>query len=115
MSENSSNRVTWYQLPADDVDRAWEFYGQVFGWSQEAAYANDPMRGAINGEIAPRDEQLQVPRVVVRVDDIAAALEKIVASGGKVVLGRTEIPEIGMVFATFEDTEGKLLNIVGDL
>ena len=53
--------------------------------------------------------------MVVRVDDIAAALEKIVASGGKVVLGRTEIPEIGMVFATFEDTEGNLLNIVGDL
>lgn len=115
MPEATPNRVTWYQLPADDVDRAWNFYGEVFGWDQETAYANEPRLGAINGEIAPRTEQLQVPRVVIRVDDIAAFLEKIAAAGGKIVLGRTEIPEIGMIFATFEDTEGNLLNIVGDL
>lgn len=75
MTEIPSNRVTWFQLPADDVDRAWGF----------------------------------------RVDDVDGTLEKIVAAGGNVALGRTEIPEIAMVFATFEDTEGNLVNIVGDL
>lgn len=25
--------VTWMQIPADDVEGAWEFYGSVFDWS----------------------------------------------------------------------------------
>jgi predicted enzyme related to lactoylglutathione lyase len=32
-----------------------------------------------------------------------------------VVQERTDIPEIGMVFAVFQDTEGNLLNVVADL
>ncbi|NGN65306.1 hypothetical protein G5C51_15535 [Streptomyces sp. A7024] len=115
MSEIPANRVTWFQLPADDVQRAWRFYGDVFGWRQEDAYANEVRAGAINGEIAARDEALQEPRLVVRVDDIDKTIERITAAGGRLSVGRTEIPEIGMVYASFIDTEQNTVNIVGDL
>ena len=91
------------------------FYNDVFGWSQEAAYANVPQMSAINGEIAPRSAELQHPRIVIRVDDIDRMIDKIEEVGGEVVVGRTEIPEIGMVYASFTDTEGNVVNIVGDL
>ncbi|MER7173428.1 VOC family protein [Streptomyces mesophilus] len=115
MNEIPSNRVTWFQLPAEDVQRAWRFYGEVFGWSREEAYANEVRPGAINGEIAARDKALREPRLVVRVDDIDATIEKITAAGGRLAVGRTEIPEIGMVYASFIDTEENTVNIVGDL
>jgi uncharacterized protein len=115
MNNIPSNRVTWFQLPADNVARAWTFYNKVFGWSQEAAYENVTQFGAINGEIAPRSEDLQHPKIVVRVDNISQMLEAIKDAGGKIIVRRTEIPEIGMVYASFTDTEGNLVNIVGDL
>lgn len=115
MTTVPSNKVTWFQLPADDVDRAWRFYGEVFGWRADEAYSPERQVGAIPGEIAARSEELQHPRVVVRVDDVDQALAKISAAGGKVTVPRTEIPEIGMVYASFMDTEGNALNVVGDL
>ncbi|MDA3646131.1 VOC family protein [Saccharopolyspora indica] len=107
--------VTWLQIPADDVERAWEFYGEVFGWSAEAAYANEPRSGAIYGEIAPRSDDLRTPRPVIRVADVEVALRRVEAAGGAVVTGRTEIPEIAMVYAVFADPEGNLINVVGDM
>lgn len=110
-----SNHVTWFQIPADDSKRAWDFYGQVFGWSQEEVYKDKKMTGAINGAIDERNENLRTPRLVIRVDNITEMMKKITEAGGEIFVGRTEIPEINMVFAVFRDTEGNLINIVGDI
>ncbi|WP_028777283.1 VOC family protein [Shimazuella kribbensis] len=109
------NKVTWFQLPAEDMERAWNFYHQVFGWSPEEMYVNKTLLGAINGEIAERNEGMQHPRLVIRVDNVNHMMGKIRKSGGEIVKERTEIPEIGMVFASFVDSEGNIINIVGDL
>ena len=110
-----SNHVTWFQIPADNTERAWDFYGQVFGWSQESAYKDEKMTGAINGAIDQRNDNLKTPRLVIRVEDLAGMIEKIKDAGGEIIMDRTEIPEINMVFAVFKDTEGNLINIVGNL
>jgi predicted enzyme related to lactoylglutathione lyase len=115
MKNIPSNRVTWFQLPANDVERAWGFYNRVFGWSSEDAYENVPQLGAIHGEIAQRNEMLQHPRIIIRVDDVEQALARIEEAGGKVVIGRTDIPDIRMVYASFIDTEDNVVNIVGDM
>jgi predicted enzyme related to lactoylglutathione lyase len=52
---------------------------------------------------------------VIRVEDLGGVLSEAEAAGGAVVQGPTEIPEIGMVYAVFRDTEGNILNVVGDL
>ncbi|TGG90266.1 VOC family protein [Natronospirillum operosum] len=112
MSTVPFNMVTWYQIPADNSDRAWQFYGKVFGWSQEAAYADRKALGAINGEIAEREADLQSPRLVVRVADIEAVLAAVKDAGGEVIAAPVVIEEIDMAFATFRDTEGNVLNLV---
>jgi uncharacterized protein len=114
MANIPSNMVTWFQIPADDADRAWRFYGDVFGWRAEEVYADRKQLGAVNGDIAAREEGLKTPRLVIRVDDVAATARAIVEAGGSVLSGPEEIPEFGMVYAVFADTEGNVLNIVGD-
>ncbi|WP_268795902.1 MULTISPECIES: hypothetical protein [unclassified Paenibacillus] len=42
-------------------------------------------------------------------------IERILKCVGKIVTQRTEIAEIGMVYASFADTEGNIVNIVGDI
>ena len=115
MEEIPSNRVTWFQVPADNTERAWEFYGRVFRWNKEETWKNKKLTGAILGSIEDRNEQLTHPRLIVRVDDIDQTLSNILDAGGKLVETKTEIPEIGMVYAVFEDTEGNRLNVVGDI
>lgn len=115
MAKPPSNMVTWFQLPADDAQRAWGFYAEVFGWNPESAYAGATQVGAINGEIAERSEDLRHPRLVIRVDDLDESLRRITEAGGKLLVDPTEIPSIGMVYATFADTEGNSVNVVSDL
>jgi hypothetical protein len=114
VAETPTNMVTWFQLPAEDETRAWRFYDRVFGWTPEDAYL-PPSEGAIRGEISRRTEDLTQARLVIRVDDLDGALAAVAEAGGSVVQERTDIPEIGMVFAVFQDTEGNLLNVVADL
>jgi uncharacterized protein len=114
MAEIPSNMVTWFQIPADDAERAWRFYGAVFGWKAEEVYADRKHLGAINGDIGPRGEELQTPRLVIRVDDIDASVEAIREAGGTILSEPAEIPGMGMVYAAFKDSEGNILNIVGE-
>ena len=50
----AAKRVTWFQLAADDMARAWAFHGRVFGRRPDEIYADRKRLGAINGDFAPR-------------------------------------------------------------
>jgi hypothetical protein len=44
----------WFQLQAENLGRAWDFYGQAFGWSREGVYADEKPLGAVSEDIAPQ-------------------------------------------------------------
>jgi uncharacterized protein len=120
-------KVVHFEIPADDLDRAKNFYGSVFGWElqtvpmgegeytsirttavdEQTQLPTEP--GAINGGMFQRDEQLTTPVITIDVDGIDDALKKIEAEGGNTVTPRTAIPGMG-AFAYFKDPEG---NVVG--
>lgn len=116
--------VVHFEIPADDEDRAREFYSSVFGWSFQVipemdyslaitAPVNDqgaPAEpGSINGGIFRRGDILRAPVVTIDVEDIDAALEQIARLGGETVRGRMAVPGSGWN-AYFRDSEG---NVVG--
>ena len=121
----ANKRIVHFEIPADDVARAREFYGGVFGWQlqdmqemdytlvetvpvdQETRLPLEP--GAINGGLMKRTAQTPAPVVTVDVESIDISLKEIEAAGGSTVQERTEIPGMG-AFAYFEDSEG---NVVG--
>lgn len=123
---SQANKVSWFEMPADDIERAGEFYAKAFGWrtppmGAEGAYAlttaaddygNPTEIGGINGGIHRRTSETDAgPVVNISVDDIDAALERIVAAGGRIVQPRSVVEEFGLSMALFADTEGNVLGI----
>ena len=113
-----------FEIPADDEDRARDFYSSAFGWEMnplpEMNYTlimTTPVddrgmpstAGSINGGLYRREGKLTAPVVTVDVEDIDAALQKIESLGGSTVTPRQEVPGMGWT-AYFRDSEG---NVVG--
>ncbi|SDU66636.1 VOC family protein [Jiangella alkaliphila] len=117
--------VVHFEIPADDLDRAREFYRAAFEWdltpmpevdytivsttpADETGRPKDP--GAINGGMYTRDADRPHPVVTIGVDDVDEALAAVERLGGAVVLPKTEV--MGMGFAAyFRDTEGNVLGL----
>lgn len=121
-------KVTHFEMPADDMDRAEEFYSTVFGWDISTSpipggeYTSlvtttvDPETyaptepGAINGGMFPREGRLTTPIITIDVPAIDDALAQVRSAGGEVVAEREEIPGMG-AYAYFTDSEGNLMGL----
>ncbi len=122
-------KVVHFEIPADDLDRAKSFYGDVFDWQLDTMdmpgggqYTGvmttdvDPATmtptepGAINGGMVLREAPVTIPVVTIGVDAIDDALDNVEKAGGKTVTARTEIPGMG-AYAYFTDTEGNTMGL----
>ena len=127
------NPVVHFELPAEDRHRMVEFYTKAFGWeaqilgpemgnyvvvktteTEENGFPKKP--GIINGGFFTKSKDNHLPSVVIAVDDIQEAINKVKASGGKITGGSKpgipdEIPGIGLYIA-FTDTEGNRLSLL---
>lgn len=120
-----TGRVVHFEIPADDVARAGEFYRTAFGWNlaevpgmdytivttvptDERGMPTEP--GGINGGMMRRQPPVTSPVITIDVDDIDKALEVVAAAGGATVLPRQAVGEMGFT-AYVTDTEGNLLGL----
>ena len=120
-------KVVHFEIPADDVARATEFYRSTFGWEMndlsaqgmpytiirtvpvdEHQIPTEP--GAINGGMMEREPTTPSPVITIEVASIDEALQTIEAGGGSTVQPRTEIPGMG-AFAYFKDSEGNTMGL----
>jgi predicted enzyme related to lactoylglutathione lyase len=124
------NPVVHFEMPAENKKRMSEFYSKVFGWqtqqlgpemgeymvvttSESDAKGRPKNPGSINGGFYQKTEDpiSHHPSVVIGVDDINKSIQKIKASGGKVLGETMDIPGVGS-YASFIDTEGNRLSIL---
>jgi uncharacterized protein len=111
---------THFEIPADDPDRAKDFYSGLFGWGFAdpipgfdgyhmfaTPVGEEGLGGAIGkrGEMAPAAQ-----RIYVKVDSVDAALQKVTELGGSVVMEKSEVPGQGW-YGVFRDTEGNELAV----
>jgi predicted enzyme related to lactoylglutathione lyase len=126
------NPVVHLEMPYDDRERMAKFYQNAFGWQTQmlgeemgnyvlaTTTETDGSRpkepGAINGGFFPKrpDWPAQHPSVVIAVDDIEAAIEKVAEAGGKVLGEPLEIPGVGQ-YVAFSDTEGNRVSMLQPL
>ena len=124
-------KVAWFELPADDMQRASAFYNTVFGWdtpdmgmgngsvlaitAPSDEQRNPKETGAINGDISPRSSTFDRQHLVVHVEDLDASLQAAQDAGGTIIQPRQDVPEAGMVYATIEDTEGNRVGLLQNL
>ena len=126
------NPVIHFEMPYHDPKRVSAFYQQAFGWqtqdlgeamghyvvatTTETGDAGPKTPGAINGGFYPHkpDWPAQYPSVVIAVDDIAAAMEKVRSAGGEVLGEPMDIPGIGR-YVSFTDPEGNRVSMLQPL
>lgn len=122
------SRVVHFEIQAEDVPRAVEFYRTVFGWTFEdwSGFAGMPYQGATtgpDGEMGINGAIMQRPGrnpevggmvagavITIGVEDFDAVAAAIEAAGGSVALPRYALP--GMAWqGYFHDTENNVFGI----
>jgi predicted enzyme related to lactoylglutathione lyase len=109
----TAGSIVWFEIPADDPERAKKFYASLFGWKIEkfpdmtdywhvdTGGGDDTPDGGLMSRRYP--DQLITNYVnVSSVDHSAAKVEKL---GGKICKSKTAVPNMGY-FAICQDTEG---------
>jgi len=118
-SEKKQNAsIVWFEIPADNVERAKKFYGDLFGWKIErfpgtqeywhidTGGADDTPDGALKKRKDAEEPVINYVNVN-SVTDFAAKIEKL---GGKICMPKTAVPQMGY-FAVCQDTEGNSFGI----
>lgn len=127
------NPVVHFEMPYESADRMKKFYASAFGWEMKAfdegpdSYilattapgspdGRPTQPGSINGGFFPRkpDWPMQHPSVVIAVDDIRAAMAKVVKAGGQMLGEPMDIPGVG-AYVSFVDTEGNRASMLQPL
>lgn len=121
-----TSAISWFEIPATDLDRATKFYETIFGISlipmdmpsikMRMFPIDDPMTG-IGGAIVDsggfhKPSGTDGPLIYLNGNpDLQTVLDKVVDAGGTIMMGKTEIsPEYGFM-AVFFDTEGNRIGL----
>lgn len=115
------NAISWFEIPATDIDRAQQFYEAVFQIKMQPLEVqsikmrmfpiDDPMKG-IGGTLIDsggfhKPSATDGPLIYLNGNpNVQIFLDRVEAAGGKIMVPKTEIsPEYGYM-AVFLDTEG---------
>ena len=107
--------IVWFEIPADNPERAKKFYSALFGWKIEkfpgvTDYWHIDTGGADeapDGGLMARkhaDQPIINYVAVASVDESAAKVEKL---GGKIHKAKTAVPQMGY-FAICQDSENNM-------
>src|SRR5213594_4898966 len=108
----TAGSIVWFEIPADNPERAKKFYGSLFGWKIEkfpgvtdywhidTGGGDDTPDGGLMARKHP-EQPITSYINVSSVDESAAKVEKL---GGKICKPKTAVPQMGF-FAICQDTE----------
>jgi hypothetical protein len=107
LADDAPGNVGWRELRAGALEGAFAFYSGLFGWKKTRAMDMGPMGayqvfesadGQPGGMMAkPADAAKPFWLFYFNVESIEAAVQRIVAAGGRVVIGPHEVPGGGWV------------------
>jgi predicted enzyme related to lactoylglutathione lyase len=114
-------RVGWHELLAEDRNKIFDFYGELFGW-QKAPGATDPAdpyqlfsaAGQTIGGMLTKLPSVSQPcwLYYFNVDDIGTAARRVNDSGGRILQGPIELTD-GCWIARCADPQGALFALQG--
>ena len=129
------DKVTHFEIPADDKKKSREFYEAIFGWSiqdvpvkmagSEGSYTTATTTetdqatmmpkepGGINGALVERSKGVKSPVITINVESIDDHLDKVEERGGKVVEGKEEVENMGW-YAYVQDPAGNIIGLWED-
>ena len=127
-----NNRVVHFEIQADDLERAKNFYEKALGWKVTQMMTKEQggmdywgletgEGPGINGGMYQRPPGVERPASLgerhwfydctVSVSDLDKAIEAVKANGGEILREKSEIPHVGW-FARAKDTEGNVFGLM---
>ena len=111
----ANGKVCYIEIPAVDIQRSADFFGQVFGWRirkrSDGRLAFDDATGEVSGTwVLGRPASAQPGLLIyIMVDSVAATVAAVLAHGGQLVqpIG-ADAPEIT---ARFRDPAGNVIGL----
>ncbi len=120
MDARAAGCFAWHELYTSDLEAAWAFYGELFGWAKAGGMDMGPAMGEYRIFGRRADEQLGgfmkkskddpfPPRWLyyVTVPDLTGSLARVRELGGQVLWGPMEVPG-GDTVATCFDPQGAM-------
>lgn len=116
----TKNKLVHFEIPADDVERARNFYQELFGWHIESM-SDQGFEGYwsvmvsddendMNGGLSERHASTPIPHFYIGVESMDQTLEKVRELGGTVEMAKDAIPGMGWL-ALFKDPEGNVFGL----
>ncbi len=117
-TEKHIGSIVWFEIPADNLERAKAFYGNLFGWKInpfrgmndflhiETGGADETPDGGLTARKQPEQTTVQY----ISVDSVSEFAAKIEKLGGKICMPKTAVPQMGY-FAVCQDTEKNTFGI----
>jgi predicted enzyme related to lactoylglutathione lyase len=118
---NFANAISWFEIPAIDLNRAQKFYEAIFDMQmipmdlpniKMRMFPITDMQNGVGGALCDsggfhKPSVTEGPLIYLNTNpDVQIVLDKVEAAGGKIIVPKTEIsPEYGFM-AVIVDTEG---------
>jgi predicted enzyme related to lactoylglutathione lyase len=115
----NQNVITWFEIPVADMERARKFYGTILSadlpkmemglvtLAMLPGTKEDSLGGALISGNGTAPSALGTTVFLNGGKDLRAVLDRVEPAGGKVIVGKTKIPEGDFgYFARFQDSEG---------
>ncbi len=114
--------TSWHELYGGEVEASFAFYAALFGWTKDEALEMGPMgtyqlfanQTGVTGGMMKKPDQVPVSCWVYyfQVGDIDAAVERVKAGGGSLIMGPMEVPGGDWVIQA-TDPQGAVFALVG--
>ena len=113
------NRFTHFELATKDLEKTAAFYRDVFDWQIQKwegpveywlVTTGDASTPGINGGLMLTSGDFRGTVNTIEVDDIDAAIAKVLAHGGEIMLDKDTIPGVGYQ-AYFKDDSGIIVGL----
>lgn len=112
----TANRFNWVEIRVRDLEKARNFYGNLFDWKITGDENKDWAYWLIDTGEKPGGGMWRFPQgkplgvlVYISVDDIDKTLEEVVKLGGKVIVPKSK--ENGNAMATIADPDGNMIGL----
>lgn len=113
--------IIHFDISADDIKRAKDFYGKLFDWKIEKfpgpmdyfliETEDSEGKKGISGGIAKREKPYQKITNFIQVPSIDEYIKKVKKLGGKIIEPKTAIPTVGYI-AGCSDTEDNIFGLI---
>ncbi len=111
--------VVHFEIPAEDPEKLSKFYSEVFGWKFEKSPMPDmeywlistgPRGKSVGGGMYKKAGPTDLPKNYVQVDKIDQHIASFKKAGGKEVVGKMQVPDMGWSYIGL-DPQGNLIGL----